>query len=351
MFVHKLLLSKYSNKPCGRSVPAGGFTIVEMAILVMVGGMILSLLGSYLLSFMEKNRIDVTEIRLNQVEKSILKYLDENGHYPCPASRGIGPSTIPNAGNPDFGRSVALSCNSGGLLGTVRSAGVRIGAVPTRTLNLSDEYMMDGWGNKFTYAVTENLATPQQYASNLGGITILNTVPLITQAHYILLSHGHTGKGAFMFGESANAVIGCNDGVANLDDENCNDDAVFRTSMIDLDTNPANFFDDHVHYAGQYESTAGMPAGAVIILNESHIECPAGWRRYQKAEGRIAIGAGVSTPPMPQALIVPEGVSLEMNLDPGASYDGSSGAAPAYIVLTFCKKLPEVEIKSNVKIQ
>ena len=120
-----------------------GFTLLEMAIVIIIGGILLSFLGTALLAYLQKSRIETTEYRISKIQDSLSQYLSVNGHYPCASSRFLG------GDDAQFGRMVTASCNSGGHTGTTRTAGVRIGAVPTRTLNLPDEFIADAWGHKF----------------------------------------------------------------------------------------------------------------------------------------------------------------------------------------------------------
>ncbi|MFN7095870.1 MAG: hypothetical protein ACK4M7_10945, partial [Burkholderiales bacterium] len=90
---------------------------------------------------------------------------------------------------------------------------VLIGAVPSKTLQLPDEFMLDGWGNRIDYAVTAAFAGYQgDYDNpnsggtsyhirntNMGLITIQDAALSVrtNQAVYALISHGANQLGAW----------------------------------------------------------------------------------------------------------------------------------------------------------
>ena len=270
-----------------------GFTLVEMTIVILIGGILLSFLGTALLSFVEKNKVITTEHRMEVIKTALTQYLNVNRRYPCAAPRDQGPAAVL------FGREVTADCASGagsGVgTGTVRVASggafIRIGSVPTRTLNLPDEIGLDGWGRRFTYVVTERLATNLQYAADGGLIQIDDTngnsvvVPDDT-AHYLLISHGKTGEGSFTL--DGTNYINCSG--LSLDHRNCDDNAVFLSTIVNSEANPATFYDDYVFAKGQTDPAFLIPTNAVMAFDQP--TCPPGWDVYAPAEGRFIAGVG-----------------------------------------------------------
>lgn len=339
-----------------------GFTLIEMAIVIIIGGILLSFLGSALIAYMKKSRINTTEFRSEIIQEALAQYLSVNKRYPCAASRIDGPA------DPNFGREVN-DCSSAPVGGARSSGGVRIGAIPTRTLNLPDDFITDGWGNKFTYAVTEVLATPLLYSSDGGLISVLDSVgnPLIiakplpdppSLGHYVLVSHGASGNNSYPLGSIALPRPVC--AVVSLEDENCNDDAVFRSTLVSSDVTGANFYDDYTYYKGQTAPVLTIPAGAVMAFNLG--VCPDGWAAYAEAEGRFVMGADNGILPAPdnshqkffvqdaaaQFPIAPypvggaAGETTTLNLASGVSgiTDSDPALIPPYIALLYCEKLP-----------
>ncbi|HPF79200.1 MAG TPA: hypothetical protein PLF01_07920 [Alphaproteobacteria bacterium] len=312
-----------------------GFTLLEMAVIVVLGGILLSFLGAALLTFLQENRINTTEYRLAKIEEAMSYYLSANGRYPCAASQTIGPE------NSVFGREVTSTCNVGSFAGTTRRSGVRIGAVPTRNLNLGDEFAEDAWGKKFKYAVTEILATNQLYRSDAGAITIRDDsdTDVTTSAHYIVVSFGATGEGGYPFGAAANPVIPCP--LATLETRNCDDaDAIFRATLVNPDNNPADFFDDYVLYKGS-SAPIDIPAGAVLPFNSA--SCPDGWTRYTRGEGKYIVGARATPLQLDQYIVryaTSGPATTTLNLTVGTTGEDSDALIPSYLALTYCERLP-----------
>lgn len=323
-----------------------GFTLLEMAVIVVISGIILTFLGSALLTFMRENQIETTEQRIAKIESALGRYLSDNGRYPCPANRFLGP------GDSDFGKEVTTTCNSGGFSGTTRRGGVRIGAVPNRSLNLTEEDAADAWGRKFTYAVTENLATPQAYRSDEGRVRIRDdSGGVITdEAHYIVISHGVTGEGGLPLGAGNLPTIPCPT-VNTRDRENCDhSNNIFRQTLTNPAPNLVDFYDDYVTFRG-FRSSLAIPTGAVLPFETS--TCPDGWTRFNRTEGQIPVAAVTSG----GDAVCPAGASLcsyltmgiaEDIVNPTITVDLSHGVRgrspragiPRYLALTYCEKLP-----------
>lgn len=183
--------------------------------------------------------------------------------YPCPAAPEIG------AGQDGFGeerRNLATgSCQEG--QGVVRvntaSGAVFIGSVPTATLDISGNHMLDGYGRRLTYAVSDTVShsrpTPTARGGALGGEN--NPAGSITVRHYsidkdtgaisnrdipgapfFLFSHGQDGMGAY----NINGVKISDCTGSSRDAENCNNDALFVESNAykGASTTSNEYYDD-----------------------------------------------------------------------------------------------------------
>ncbi len=326
-----------------KEISQRGFTLVELAIVIAISGIMMSFMATALISYSKKNKIRVTKHRIEVIQESLEQYLRVNGNYPCVASRTLGEEDA------DFGREVTTTCNTGAFAGTVRNSGVRIGVVPARTLNLPDEYALDAWDNKFSYAVTEVLATKNQYRADGGRITVLDgagnplsvsQIPALRNdaGHFFIMSHGKTGRGGFTLYGTVGAICDA----TMLDGDNCDDDATFRSTIINSDTEGVRFFDDYTFFKGQTEPVFVMPSGAVLPFNLR--ACPNGWTAYTQAEARFVIGT--KTAPITAednyardtglALILP----TEMSFTLGTSTLMDEGTGwPPYVALLYCEKL------------
>lgn len=361
-----------------------GFTLVEMAIVMVIGGILLSFMGSALLTYMKKSRVDKTEYRMQAVKEALSQYLSINRRYPCPARQDIAPGVAPGVGRSGFGVEIGVDCriDEGG---TVRvndpiTGDIRIGSVPTRTLNLPDEFSMDGWGGRFTYAVTVEQATietegaidlngngvlPESYSlyENDGGIIEIadsTATVFYPSAHYTIVSHGITRGGAYNLG--GNRIQGCE--VGTLDNENCDeDDLVFMQTLVNSDANNAAFFDDYMYYQGQTAANLLIPENAVMAFNRA--TCPDGWAVFAEGEGKFVVGANNGIAPAPttafkeymvdvgsgssngdypiEPYATPAGSNeIDHNFDLGDSEDEPTQAIiPPYVALLYCFKLPQ----------
>ena len=147
-----------------------------------------------------------------------------NNRLPCPTDATL---TDIAANSTTFGveASTAGGCNGGAvnantfytlpspLANTTLAGGTTIaeGAVPVRSLNLPDEYQVDGWGRKFAYAVWTPLTAKASstiitapfltygIAQNCGGITVENAGHGYRSqtADYALVSYGPDGHGGY----------------------------------------------------------------------------------------------------------------------------------------------------------
>ena len=115
-----------------------GFTLIELAVvLVIVGLLVGSLVGS-ITSRIETTRRDNTIKKLEEIKLAIFGYASAQGRLPCPATALGGGQEQPAGG----GACVTL-----------------YGFVPGRTLGLSGAYnrdnlLIDSWGNPFRYSVS-----------------------------------------------------------------------------------------------------------------------------------------------------------------------------------------------------
>ena len=188
-----------------RRVSQRGFTLIEMAIVVVIIGLLLS--GGLLAvsPIIQSSKVTDTNARLDRLEQALTVYVIQNGCLPCPADRGMASSNA-NAGWSD----VDGSTNYYGLGKTggnrARSSSATCfafaGVVPWNTLGISEADITDAWGNRVAYGVTGALTTdntsmvrtpPSSYPA--GTINVCNTTgscasPPITTAAYVLVSFG-----------------------------------------------------------------------------------------------------------------------------------------------------------------
>lgn len=273
-----------------------GFTLIEVAIVLVIGGILLASASALLLNYMKKVQFSTTERRLEAVDEALALFLSLNGRYPCPAD----PAALIDDPGGNFGVEVA-TCNLAANAPNGRGGRiVRIGDVPVRTLNLPDDFIGDSWGGRFTYAITEALADPAgTYNRDEGAIFIRdsnnNEVAVIPGsvppqggiAHYAIVSHGVNNSGATAL--AGGGATPCTAGTQ--EEENCNGDAIFRSTMLLATANNASLNDDLVLFKATSPLDSRMiPSGAVMAFSLS--ACPEGWISFASAQGRMVMGAG-----------------------------------------------------------
>jgi hypothetical protein len=161
----------------------------------------------------ESDKIEETNFKLDKIEQAIDAYLALWGRIPCVAN---GSYVEANAAFAVQG-SPSESAGSGVCSAASFSTGnIYSGIVPTKTLQLADEFMLDGWGRRISYVVDARFAnsTTTNGSCNggslsgqkicfkyqpAGGITVQDASGQnrTTEAIYVLFSNGKNGNGAW----------------------------------------------------------------------------------------------------------------------------------------------------------
>lgn len=152
---------------------ASGFTLVEMAIVLVIIGLLLGGLLMPLSAQVEQRRISETQKTLDEIRESLIGFAISNGRLPCPATATIA-SGMANAG---------LEACNGGTYGNCTQCANPSGALPWATLGISET---DAWGWRFSYRITGYFS--QGIAHPLGLGCTPDTTP--TKASFALCSPG-----------------------------------------------------------------------------------------------------------------------------------------------------------------
>lgn len=139
-----------------------GFTIVEMAVALAVISLLLGTSIAFTSARIAAQKLQITKDRMNTITESIRMFAIHHGSLPCPADGSLA-STASSFGIGQRTASPTDVCNADNTVPGVYWAnndGRRVvqGVVPVGTLGLSPEYIMDGWGRKFTYIIDEGFA-------------------------------------------------------------------------------------------------------------------------------------------------------------------------------------------------
>lgn len=151
---------------------AAAFSLVELAIVLFIVGILMLSLLSTLSSQVDQRNLDETRRRLDQARELVLSFAIVNGRLPCPArSNSVGAevrvsdtdATIANRGKCQDGSAVEDYYG-----GTV--SGVTTGLLPAQTIGFQQVdgsgFAIDAWGNRLRYAVAKTI-------TNCSGTTTL----------------------------------------------------------------------------------------------------------------------------------------------------------------------------------
>lgn len=205
-----------------------GFSLVEMSIVLVVLGLILSALASPLAAQIEAGKIRETRAQLREIREALLGFALMHGRLPCPADPASGSELLVN------GR-----CTQTG------------GALPWVDLGVKG---VDAWGSRFSYQVAGELADTDPLT--VGGCMVAApagvSFSLCAQGDIqisdgeafsavglpaVVISHGANRRGAF---DASGQLIAVAEG---LEAENANFDALIVNRPL-TEINGEVVFDD-----------------------------------------------------------------------------------------------------------
>jgi prepilin-type N-terminal cleavage/methylation domain-containing protein len=140
---------------------ARGFSLVELAIVLFVVGLLMVSLMYTLTAQFDQRNFEETRRRVEQARELLLAYAIVNGRLPCPARSSVGPTELRDANG---------NCTDGATedyYGGTIAAGVTGGLLPAATIGFQPTdnagFAVDAWQNRIRYAVAKtntNCATP-----------------------------------------------------------------------------------------------------------------------------------------------------------------------------------------------
>jgi prepilin-type N-terminal cleavage/methylation domain-containing protein len=260
-------------------MPTRGFTLVEMAMVVLIIGLVMLTVFPALTSLRAAAQRGATDQNLQTVMRAVAIYAQNNGCLPCPTPA----STTGNGFGQVRGDTAADRCGS-----CVNPEGIP----PFAALGIPANLAKDGWGRWLTMRIDPNLAVNcadkslSNYAlycatditlKGLCASGVNKTARVLVQqpnstirqsAAVVLVSHGANGYGAFVAKAStigasgrpsvaANLVAACTDSEPT---ERCN----FDGNSVFYAGTPGSNFDDLLLYYDRNNlvslfGTAGCP--------------------------------------------------------------------------------------------
>ncbi|MBK9161903.1 MAG: prepilin-type N-terminal cleavage/methylation domain-containing protein [Nitrosomonadales bacterium] len=234
-----------------------GFTLIELAMVLMIVGLLLGGLLVPLNAQMEQKGISETQRSLEEVKGALIGFAMINGRLPCPAQATLATGAA-GAGEETLASNTCACASSGSTVAQVGSTACTetsvTGVLPWVTLGLNET---DGWGRRYTYRVAAHFAdkfgastfgsgctpsptptsssfalcspgVPDVFSAASGGTTVVADVPAI------IVSHGKNGYGAYLTDGSKLS------GAAGDEAENADNDSIFvsRSTTSDFDDQP-----------------------------------------------------------------------------------------------------------------
>jgi prepilin-type N-terminal cleavage/methylation domain-containing protein len=185
-----------------RSKLARGFTLIEMAIVLVVIGLVLSGGLVAVAPVLQNSKFADTNAKLDRIEQALVLHTIRYGCLPCPADGNLA-SANANAGRGNAGAYYVSGCQAAACTNAQ-------GVVPWINLGLSENDAVDGYGGRIDYALTPTLQNisglvrtpPSTYPA--GALRVDNragfeqTGGAGNRAAYVLVSHGPNRSTAFL---------------------------------------------------------------------------------------------------------------------------------------------------------
>ncbi len=182
------------NRPPYRAKPSLGFTLTELAVVLVITGLVLGGLLVPLSAQMDMRTTGETRRALSEIREALLGFAVVNGRFPCPAVASTA-SGVDGAGV-EATHDVAGNCPT------------ESGVLPWVTLGVSET---DAWGQRYSYRVTpefsRKISPPKNAAFDLttpGKLDVwsaatgaLNRATIASELPAVIVSHGANGRGGF----------------------------------------------------------------------------------------------------------------------------------------------------------
>lgn len=211
---------------------AHGFSLVEMAIVLVILGLMLGGLVLPLTAQIDQNHRTQTRLSIAEIQAALLGFALLNGRLPCPASATSNGLEDPLGGG---------ICNH-----------PYDGFVPAVTLSIrptdADGYALDGWGsganNRLRYAVTT--ANSSAFTTGINSLSLNPNLRICAAATNISATACHASVTTL----SANAVaVVISSGKTNLANTASDEEAANRDNNITFVSHePTSQFDDQLSW-------------------------------------------------------------------------------------------------------
>jgi prepilin-type N-terminal cleavage/methylation domain-containing protein len=189
--------------------PSGvrGFTLVEMAVAVVILALLLGSILVPLTTQVEQKQVSDAQKNIDEAKEALLGFAMVNGYLPCPDTDNDGLENV-TAGTGQC---------------TTSAANIAAGNLPWQTLGVANQ---DPWGNRYRYLVRENFARRSPSTtftlSTTADIRVCQTAatcatnPYTTTAVAAVFSAGKNGNGATNVAGTSNTAPTSADEIENI---------------------------------------------------------------------------------------------------------------------------------------
>ena len=150
-----------------------GFTLAEMAIVVVLMGIVLTMGLRMTTASLNNSAYAETASKQAQIKMALIAYLRTNGVLPCPDTKAV--------------------LNGTQVSPCTATAAASYGIVPYATLGLPRDAVQDGWGNFFTYKVANGVAPPvgmRNWTAKVAPPAVFDIVQLTSPVPAITIQQG-----------------------------------------------------------------------------------------------------------------------------------------------------------------
>ena len=272
-----------------------GFTLVEMAIVVIIFGLGLASFSHVVDLYRKTTAINETTTSIAEITDYIGAFRELYGRYPCPASmtdtrdeanygrEDCSDMTAIAPGNctADNGICIEQSTRSydfedpyTGATG-VRPSRTRVGFIPFRQLNLAEDQAYDGYDHRIAYVVTEHLTDSDTFQPGGGGIDIIDdtggsALEAAATAHFLIFSHGENGEGAYTLDGNRSPCA-----ATAAEAQNCDLSANAIYSLLQTGTSgEADNYDDVMSFFTQKDLPLWQMSDATGQEDHAHVKNP-----------------------------------------------------------------------------
>ena len=144
-----------------RSNKESGFSLVEMAIVVFIIGLLTAGAMSMLRPYLEMSQANLTRKKLENISLALSNFAQVYGRLPCPAAPSPGAEIYgtPRKSGTDGDEVAEHDCGT--------TIGSQIGIIPFRALGLDEDQARDNYGNLITYAVSPAMTNDDYTLTNM----------------------------------------------------------------------------------------------------------------------------------------------------------------------------------------